>query len=61
VNDHPCRITVRTGSASEVPPPPTSTDPCRLDREADALLHLGFRKQAERLAHAAAALREARP
>jgi hypothetical protein len=54
-------LTIRTASVPDVPPPPTSTDPCRLDREADALLHLGFRKQAERLAHAAEALREGRP
>jgi hypothetical protein len=29
-----------------------------LDREADALLHLGFHHEAERLAHRAAELRE---
>jgi hypothetical protein len=32
-----------------------------LDREADALLHLGFHAEAERLAHRAAALRNEIP
>ncbi len=34
-------------------------DPARLDRQADFHLQMGFRHQAERLAHRAAELREA--
>jgi hypothetical protein len=44
---------------ADVPiPDPTPLDvAAALDREADALLHLGFHTQAERLAHRAAVLR----
>jgi hypothetical protein len=36
---------------------PPEEEACELDRLADALLHLGFHQEAERLAHRAAALR----
>jgi hypothetical protein len=46
----------------ELPPPPPSTiDPRLLDLTADALLQQGFFRHAERLSHAAQALREGQP
>jgi hypothetical protein len=46
-----------TDSDAPIPDPAPLDAAAALDREADALLHLGFHSQAERLAHRAAALR----
>jgi hypothetical protein len=45
--------------AAALPDPSPQDAAAALDREADALLQLGFHSQAERLAHQAAAIRAA--
>jgi hypothetical protein len=56
------KLTVRTLPATGGFKIETQTpDPAQLDRCADFWLQHGYQKQAERLAHRAAELREARP
>ncbi|MFL5280641.1 MAG: hypothetical protein ACJ8AW_06495 [Rhodopila sp.] len=50
---HCCKVT----TANSEPYLKKPVDACDLDREADALLHLGHRRQAERLAHLAEKIR----
>ncbi|MFL5286207.1 MAG: hypothetical protein ACJ8AW_35835 [Rhodopila sp.] len=56
-------LTIVTAAPEAVvpPSPPSTPDPCHLDRWADVLVSQGYARQGERLAHQAADLRDCRP